>query len=289
MAAPATSAVLWRSASGAQRGRSRAGRALDRPVMRLIVPVVPGALLLVLWHVVARSGLVPSLLLPTPAEVVTRLWWELASGQLLDYARSTVTAALLGSLSGATLAFPLGYLIARRRLIAAALHPYVAASQALPAVAVAPLLVLWVGYGLTPVVLLCALIVFFPILLATILGLRTIEADLVDAARLDGAAGWWMLRHIEIPLALPSLLTGLRNGVTLSITGAVVGEFVTGGHGLGLLLTVQASRSDATGLFATIALLITLAVLLYTVLRGVERLAWYERDAPAPHSTKERT
>ena len=101
------------------------------------------------------------------------------------------------------------------------------------AVAIAPLLALWLGYGYLPIVVLCAVMVFFPISLTTAFGVTHIDPDIRDAARLDGAHRWSLLREIEYPLALPAILTGLRNGVTLSMTGAVVGEFVLGGRGLG--------------------------------------------------------
>ncbi len=239
----------------------------------LLTPLVLGVVVLAVWEAVARAGLVSPFFLPAPTAVGARLWAGLTAGNLLAYTWVTWVEAMLGSLLGASVAFPLGYLIARNRWAAAGLQPYVAASQALPAVALAPLLVIWVGYGLLPIVLLCALLVFFPILLATILGMRTLDPEVVDAARLDGAHGWTMLRFIEVPMALPSLLTGLRNGFTLSVTGAVVGEFVMGGRGLGMVLSVQSNSADTTGLFSTLAVLAVLAVAMYTLLRGVERLA----------------
>ena len=261
----------------------------------LLTPLAIAAVVLVVWEAVAAAGAVRAHFLPAPSAVVTRLWSEITDGQLLGYTWVTLSEALLGSLLGAAVAMPLGYLIARNRWAAAGLQPYIAASQALPAVALAPLLALWLGYGLLPIVLLCALLVFFPILLATVLGLRTLDRDVVDAARLDGAHGWSMLRHIELPMSLPSLLTGLRNGFTLSVTGAVVGEFVMGGQGLGMVLSVQANSADTTGLFATLAVLSLLAVLMYVLLREVERLTLHDRPTvrrrrrrspvPAPTTT----
>lgn len=239
----------------------------------LLTPVLVGVVALTVWETVSRAGLVSAFFLPAPTTVAARLWTELTAGNLLGYTWITWVEALFGSLLGTAIAFPLGYLIARNRWVAAGLQPYVAASQALPAVALAPLLVIWVGYGLLPIVLLCTLLVFFPILLATILGMRTLDPEVVDAARLDGAHSWTMLVHIEVPMALPSLLTGLRNGFTLSITGAVVGEFVMGGRGLGMVLSVQSNSADTAGLFATLVVLALLAVGMYSLLRLVERLA----------------
>lgn len=243
----------------------------------LLTPLAIAAVVLLLWEAVATTGAVRAHFLPAPSAVAGRLWTEVIDGQLLGYTWVTLSEALLGSLLGAAVAMPLGYLIARNRWAAAGLQPYIAASQALPAVALAPLLALWLGYGVLPIVLLCALLVFFPILLATVLGLRTLDRDVVDAARLDGAHGWSMLRHIELPMSLPSLLTGLRNGFTLSVTGAVVGEFVMGGQGLGMVLSVQAHSADTTGLFATLTVLSLLAVLMYVLLREVERLTLAEQ------------
>ncbi|HLS49148.1 MAG TPA: ABC transporter permease subunit, partial [Actinomycetaceae bacterium] len=181
--------------------------------MRAMSPVILGAIVLGGWQLIAHLQIVSPVFLPAPTAVAVRLWHGIVDGNLLGYTWVTLTEAVLGSLLGAAVALPLGYAVARNRWAAAALQPFIAGSQALPAVALAPLLVIWVGYGLLPIVLLCSLLVFFPILLATVLGLRTLDPDVMDAARLDGATGWWLIRHVEIPMAAPSLLTGIRNGV----------------------------------------------------------------------------
>lgn len=241
--------------------------------IRVLAPLVLGVIVLVIWQSVTASGGVPRTLLPAPADVFARFVTELAAGQMLTYAAVTVIEAILGCLVAAAIALPLGYAIARARIFEAALSPYLAASQAIPAVAIAPLLVIWVGYGLLPIMLLCALLVFFPVVLATVLGLRTIDQEVLEAAQLDGAHGPAMLRFIEWPLALPAVLTGLRNGFTLSVTGAVVGELVMGGHGLGMVLSVQSTSVDTTGLFATLFMLCLIAIAIYMVLVVVEWFA----------------
>ncbi|MCJ1676072.1 ABC transporter permease subunit [Streptomyces sp. APSN-46.1] len=183
--------------------------------------------------------------------------------------------SLTGVLLGTAVAVPLGYLVARSGLAARALQPYLAATQALPAVALAPLLALWLGYGLLPVVVLCALMVFFPILVNTTLGIRGLDREVLAAARVDGVGAWGLMRHIEFPLALPSVLAGIRTGLTLSVTGAVVGEFVMGGEGLGQLLAVQRNGADTVGMFATLLMLSLLAMAMYGAMRRLE--AWLER------------
>ncbi|MFC0602065.1 ABC transporter permease [Streptomyces palmae] len=191
---------------------------------------------------------------------------------MLDYTEETATEALAGGGLGLAVALPLGYLIARSKIAAAALQPYIAATQAMPAVALAPLFAIWLGYGLLPIAVLCALLVFFPIVVNTVLGLRGVDPEVMNAARVDGVGWWGMLWYIELPLALPSVLTGVRNGFTLSITGAVVGEFVMGGEGLGQLLTVQRQEDDTVGLFSTLVMLCLLAAVFYGVVRLFERL-----------------
>lgn len=243
-----------------------------RGSVRVLAPLLLGLVALGAWQVLTMSGAVPPTLLPAPGAVLARFGADVASGSLLGYAGVTILEAVFGCLLAAAIALPMGYVIARARVAEAAVSPYLAASQAVPAVAIAPLLVIWVGYGLLPVVLLCALLVFFPVVLSTVLGLRTIDPEILEAAQLDGAHGPRMLRFIEWPLALPAILTGLRNGFTLSVTGAVVGELVMGGHGLGMVLSVQSASVDTTGLFATLLTLCLIAVAIYMLLIGVERL-----------------
>ncbi len=129
---------------------------------------------------------------------------------------------------------------------------------------------LWLGYGLPPVALLCALIVFFPMVVNTTLGLRQLDRDILNAARVDGAGRWSLLWNIQAPLALPTVLAGLRTSVALSVTGAVVGEFVLGDQGLGGLLTIARGNFDTPLVFATLFTLALLTAALYGCARLVE-------------------
>jgi NitT/TauT family transport system permease protein len=237
--------------------------------------VALGAALLALWGGLSHVAHLDALILPTPDAVLSALRAGLASGLLLTAARTTLVESLAGFALGAAVGLPAGYAVARSRWIAWALQPYLAASQALPAVALAPLLVVWLGYGLLPTAVLGALIVFFPTAIATTFGLRSLDRDVLDAARVDGAHRWTLLRHIELPLALPAILAGLRTSLTLSITGAVVGEFVLGssslGMGLGSLLTLGLSQLDTPLIFAILLVLAALAAVLYGGARLIER------------------
>jgi len=236
---------------------------------RFLAPALLGLVLLVAWA--GSAAVVPPVLLPGPGGVLARLWTDLSTGALWPYLGVTLAEALSGCLLGAVVALPLAVAIHRSVWFSDAVQPFLGATQAIPAIALAPLLVLWVGYGLLPVVLLCALIVFFPILVSAVIGLRMVPRELLDAARLDGAGSAELLRHVEGPLALPSLLGGFKNGFALSVTGAVVGEMVMGGSGLGTVLTVQRDAVDTTGMFATIIWLCLIAALAYSL------ITWWER------------
>lgn len=233
-----------------------------------LAPVLLGVLLLFVWTVAAGPG---SVLLPTPLAVGTRLVTDLTDPTYWSYVGVTLAEAFGGALLGASVALPLAVLIHRSRWAAAAVHPFLGATQAIPAIALAPLLALWIGYGLRPVIVLCALIVFFPILISAVVGLRHVDADVVDAGRIDGAGSWSLLTQVELPMALPSVLGGLRNGVTLAVTGAIVGEMVMGGSGLGTVLTIQRESVDTAGMFATIFVLAVIASGAYAAIHLWER------------------
>ena len=227
-------------------------------------PIVLALILLVSWYLGTSYGRISSLILPAPGDVLVSLSNGLSSGILLSAALVTAQESVLGFLLALLVALPLGYGLAKSRLLATAVHPYLAAGQAMPAIVIAPLLVIWLGYGLVPNVILCMLIVLFPMVITTILGVQTLDQTLIDAARVEGASGWSLLAHIEFPLALPALLAGVRTGLTLSVMGAVVGEFVSGGdQGLGALVQLAKEQFDTPALFATLIILGVLAGLYY--------------------------
>ncbi len=257
--------------------RATAARRLRGPRAAWVAPIALGVGVLLFWEFLARVVRLNPLILPTPESVVGAFWASARDGTLLAASATTLEESLAGFALGACVALPVGYAVARSRWFAWALQPYIAASQALPGVAVAPLLVVWLGYGLLPIAVLGALIVFFPAAIATTLGLRSLDHEVLDAARVDGADRWTLLRFIEWPLALPAILAGLRTSVTLCIIGAVVGEFVLGssGFGLGSLLTIALSQLDTPLIFALLLALALLAAVLYGGARLVERRVSY--------------
>jgi len=245
--------------------RSRETPIARQRAMLVIPPLVLAVFLLVSWYVSTATGSVPVFILPPPQDVFAALADGLRSGLFLSNALVTIQESLLGFLLGVIIALPLGYGIAKSRLFAATLQPYLAAGQAIPAIVIAPVLVLWLGYGLVPITILCMLVVLFPMVITTALGVQTIDHVYTDAARVEGASGWSMLVHIEFPLALPAILAALRIGLTLSITGALVGEFVNNSaQGLGALVFEAKDQFNAPLLFATLIFLTGLAGVYYS-------------------------
>jgi len=232
-----------------------------------------------LWDAVARWSGLPAFILPPPALVWDRLLSALADGALLRHTAVTLAEVLLGLFAGSSLATLLGYFLAKSHLLERLLAPYLVASQAIPVVAIAPLLVIWFGAGMFSKVLICALIVFFPVLVNTVVGLRAVPENLRDVMRSLQASPMQMLRYLEIPAALPVFLGGLRIGATLSVIGAVVGEFVGADRGLGFLVNVARGQYDTALVFVAVFTLIALALALYGAVILLERhlLAWQNR------------
>ena len=249
--------------------RRRQGRTPKRNVtgrMLLVMPPLVLALLLLFgWYAGTTSGRIPALFLPTPSDVFATLMDGLGSGMYLRNALVvTVQESVFGFLLALVIAVPLGYGLVKSRLLSATIQPYLSAVQAVPALVIAPFIVLWLGYGLLPNMVICMLVVLFPIVINTMLGLQTVDSALTDAARVEGASGWSLFAHIEFPLALPSLLAAIRAGFTLSITGAIVAEFVNGGDaGLGALVQQGLHQYNTPLMFATIIVLAVLAALYY--------------------------
>jgi len=233
-------------------------------------------LVLVVWQLAAWLGGLPAFILPSPLLVATRLWESLLSGVLEYHTFYTLLEVLLGLLLGSSLATITGYALAKSHALERLISPYLVATQAIPVVAIAPLLVIWFGPGLFSKVLICALIVFFPVLVNTVVGMRAVPQNLRDLMGALRASPAQTLRYLEVPAALPVLLGGLRVGATLSVIGAVVGEFVGSDRGLGFLVNVARGQYDTALVFVAVFTLVALALGLYGLVVLVERkmLRW---------------
>ncbi len=228
-------------------------------------------LVVALWGLLVAATNVPAFLVPSPTGVWNKFLLTLRDGTLLSNLLVTLYEVLLGLLIGSVVAMSLGYLLAKSHVMEKILSPYLVASQAVPVVAIAPLLVIWFGSGMFSKVLICSLTVFFPVLVNTMIGFRAVPENLRDLMRSLRATQWQKLRYLEIPAAVPVLFGGLRIGATLSVIGAVVGEFVGSDRGLGFLINVGRGQYDTALVFVAVFTLILTAVVLYGLAMWAEK------------------
>jgi NitT/TauT family transport system permease protein len=241
------------------------------------VPISIVAALLI-WELVVRIWQLPAFMLPAPLAVARRTFQLLADGSLLYHSLYTLLEVAVGMAIGVVAASILGYLLSKSTTVEKLVAPYIVASQSVPVVAIAPLLVIWLGSGLSSKVLVCALIVFFPVLINTLVGIRTVPEDLRDLMRSLKATQWQTFALLEVPAALPVYLGGLRVGATLAVIGAVVGEFVGADRGLGFLINRARGQYDTATVFVAILTLVLMALILYTLVTKFETrlLSWQE-------------
>ena len=237
------------------------------------------ALTIFLWYVIVWVGDLQPFILPTPGLIMTRFIRTLQDGSLFRHFAITLFEVVFGLILGTVLATGTGYFLAKSPHLERILSPYIVASQSVPIVAVAPLLIIWFGSGMVSKVLICALIVFFPILINTVVGVRAVPEDLYDLMRSLQADRWQIFYKLEVPSALPVLLGGLRIGATLAVIGAVVGEFVGSDRGLGFLINVGRGQYDIALVFVSVFSLVFMALVLYGLVVLIERklLAWQQR------------
>jgi NitT/TauT family transport system permease protein len=253
----------------AGRARRRAASSNWRSVGASAVAILFG---LLVWEVLSRKHVVADYSLPSPHAVWTE-WWALSErGILWHHVYATLRVALLGWALAFVIALGFAYPLAKSPLFASILAPYIAATQAMPILALAPLLIVWFGLGLFSKTLICTVIVFFPMLVTFSVGLRTVDRTLVDAAATEGAGRWSTLRYIELPLATRTILAGVRMGLTLSMTGAIVSEFVAASAGLGYMMELGRNQYDSSLVFAAALTLVALAVIGYVFVGLLERV-----------------
>lgn len=258
---------------GASAPGVRVRTAATRQRGQAVLAVVAGGLAFVVaWQALVVLGDQPSYILPGPVEVLERWVDAWRVGILQPHLAATLTEIVLGLLAGGLAGLAVGYLLARSRLAGLVLSPYIVAAQSTPILALAPLLALWLGTGLASKVLICGLIVFFPIAVATMVGFRGVDPRLVELGRSLRATPRQILVTLEIPAALPQIFGGLRVGVTLAVVGAIVAEWAGADQGLGVLINLaRGSLFDTPLLFATLLTIALLGVALYATVVVVER------------------
>jgi NitT/TauT family transport system permease protein len=256
----------------------KSGRYPGHDWRRLQFLALPAGILLfvVLWAGVVWLGDYPAFILPGPVTVFNELVRITVDGTLWHHAQATLFEIAGGLLLGVSVATILGYILAKNPVLERLTGPYIVATQSIPAVAIAPLLVIWFGAGNLSRVLICALIVFFPILVNTIVGLRSVDPGLAILMQSLRASRWQTFRMLEVPAAMPVLLGGFKIGVTLSVIGAVVAEFVGAERGLGYLISLGKGLFNTPLIFAALITLSVISLGLYLLVSSLEQalLAW---------------
>ena len=234
-------------------------------------------LLIAAWHLLATLGGYDRFILPGPIDVWQQLKLVIADGRLLRHTLYTVSEVIPGLLIGCLIAMPLGYLLAKSPLAERLLSPYLIASQAIPVIALAPLLTIWVRSTYWSRVIVAVLVVFFPIVINTIAGMRSVPDELYDLMDSLQASRWQVIRKLELPAALPILLAGLKVGATLAVIGTLVGEFVQPkSQGLGYLLVTARYQFKTDLVFVVLLTLAAMALIMYGLMTLLERrlLRW---------------
>ena len=244
----------------------------------VVLPTVFTLSAVVIWELIARLADVPSYILPPPTDITLRIGesWALLWDNSMATMASIAIGYLLGVLLGAVLALAMAY----SEIVRNTLYPPIIASQAVPKIAIAPLLVLWLGFGIWPKVAVVALMVFFPVTITMVEGLRSVDPRLLDLLRSVYASPAQVFLRVSLPHALPQIFSGLKIGITLAVVGAVVGEWVGADSGLGHLLIIANTRLDATLLFSALVLLVVIGIALFLLIELLEKLLvpWKESE-----------
>lgn len=225
--------------------------------------------MLLLWQAVCSLGLMPGYMLPSPAKVVRAFIGSFP--ELMGHARISLTESFLGLGLGILLAFVLAALMDRFRILYKMAYPLLIITQAVPVVAIAPLLVLWLGYGMAPKVVLILIVCFFPVAVGLLDGLRSADPDEIGLLRAMGAGRTQIFRHCKLPGALPAFFSGLRISVSFSIIGAVIAEWLGGNSGLGVYMTRVRKSYAYDKMFAVIFLVVAISLMLMWLTGLVER------------------
>jgi NitT/TauT family transport system permease protein len=262
------------------RPQGRVSQALNAAWIRPFLFLV---FIVIVWDLSIRLFHIPPYQIPAPADVVAVLWQDWP--ELLRQTWPTTYATLGGFLASAAFGIPVAMLIAGSKTVESYIYPLLVFSQSVPKVAIAPLFVVWFGFGMTSKVVIASVLAFFPILLNTLLGVKSVDRGHREVLASLNASRWQSITQLEFPSALPYILTGMEIGVVLSIIGAVVGEYLGGNEGLGNLAVRDMNSYDTTALFAVIIHLALIGFLFYAAIVGLRRLLipWHESARTVEH------
>ena len=227
--------------------------------------------LLILWEIVVYLFSVPAYVFPSPRAVGTALWYGLSSGTYPYHLGVTLFEVLVGFTAGSVIGLLLGVGMVTIPFLNRVFFPYVIAIQTVPKVAIAPLMIVWFGFGVQSKIILVAMACVFPVLVNTIAGLRSTDSDRIALVRAMCGSSYQVLRYVQLPSALPYIFAGLNTGVVLAIIGAIVGEFVGARVGIGVLILQANFALDLASVFALLVVLSASGVILNAGMQTVER------------------
>ena len=257
------------------------------PLVRPEFILIPGLFILIIasWEGACYFLKIPNYLVPPPSMIWRAFLAGIVSGSYIWNALYTFAEAFGGFLIAAGLGLVLGALIAQSPLAEKTLYPYLITIQTTPKVAIAPLFVIWFGFGITSKIVIAATVAFFPILVSVIAGLRAIEPDKVELMRSLHASKWQIFRMAQLPNALPIIFAGLQVAIVFSILGAIVGEFVGSRSGLGNLILQANTNLDTAGVFGALVCLSIMGIVLHVAMTWLQRrLVFWANDASIPTS-----
>jgi NitT/TauT family transport system permease protein len=236
-----------------------------------IRPIIFLVLMIVVWDLAIRLFHIPPYQIPAPDDVLATLWND--GPKLLAEAWPTTVSTIWGFLLSAAFGIPVAMLIASSRTIESYVYPLLVFSQSIPKIAIAPLFVVWFGFGMLPKVLSAFLLGFFPVVVSAVQGFKSVEPDMLDLARAMEASRLQVFRMISLPHAMPAIFSGLKVSITLAVVGAVVGEFVGSNSGIGFVLQRSIGNFELPTMFAALVILALIGVILFWILDVIERLS----------------
>jgi len=256
-------------------GSRRRGNWLEWVCIPLLFIAVIGG-----WEAAIRLLEIPSYVVPAPSAIWQSLVRGISGGLLIVNGLVTLSEALLGFLGASVLAIFLGSIIAQSRFVERVIYPYLVAIQTTPKVAIAPLFIIWFGFGISSKVIIAGIIAFFPVLVNVITGLRSTDPQRIELMRSLRASRWQIFKMVMLPSALPMIFAGLQVAVIFSLLGAIVGEFVGSRQGLGNLIMQMNINLDTAGVFAALACLSSIGIALHLIMRWLQQklLFWADQN-----------
>lgn len=266
-AARPTTAVADERLRREQRARARREKAVTAGLAALLFVAI-----VIVWTLVVRLGNVKPYLLPPPEDVVSAIWADATTKTFwTEQFLTTVTEVLAGFALAVVAALVLGPLMVSHRLVERMLYPYVVAFETVPKIALAPLLIIWFGYGTQSKIIITGLVAFFPMLVNVLAGLKATDEKQLELMRSLRASWWTRLVKVRLPAALPYIFAGLNIAIVFSVIGAIVGEFLGSAHGLGSLVLQRQTAVDVAGVFSVLVFLSLLGMVLHLVLAFLSR------------------